>query len=87
MRPIDADAIPWLIEGVADIPVITREEIDAMPTIDAVPVRHGKWKRTPSNWGALFECSECGETATETVMGYPRYIYCPMCGAKMDGEK
>lgn len=38
MRLIDADAIPWFIEGIGEIPVITKEEIDEMPTIDAVPV-------------------------------------------------
>ena len=31
MRLIDADAIPWLVEGVGEIPVITKEEIDQMP--------------------------------------------------------
>lgn len=38
MRPIDADSIPWLVEGVGEIPVITKEEIDQMPTVEAVPV-------------------------------------------------
>ena len=31
MRLIDADSIPWLVEGVGEIPVITKEEIDQMP--------------------------------------------------------
>ena len=30
-RLIDADSIPWLVEGVGEIPVITKEEIDQMP--------------------------------------------------------
>lgn len=38
MRLIDADSIPWLVEGVGDIPVITKEEIDKMPTVDAIPI-------------------------------------------------
>ena len=29
-RLIDADAIPWFVEGVGEIPVITQEEIDEM---------------------------------------------------------
>ena len=37
-RLIDADSIPWFVEGVGEIPVITKEEIDQMPTIDAVPI-------------------------------------------------
>lgn len=31
MRLIDADSIPWDVEGVGEIPVITKEEIDHMP--------------------------------------------------------
>lgn len=33
MRPINADKIPWFIEGVGEIPVVTKDEIDAMPTV------------------------------------------------------
>lgn len=36
-RLIDADSIPWLVEGVGDIPVITKQEIDDMPTVEAIP--------------------------------------------------
>ena len=38
MRPIDADAIPWFVEGVRVIPVVTKEEVDEMPTVEAIPV-------------------------------------------------
>lgn len=38
IRLIDADSIPWFVEGVGDIPVITKEEIDKMPTVDAIPI-------------------------------------------------
>ena len=40
MRLIDADSIPWFVDGVGDIPVITKEEIDKMPTVEAVPVEY-----------------------------------------------
>lgn len=40
MRLIDADVIPWDVEGVGEIPVITREEIDDMPTVEAIPVSY-----------------------------------------------
>lgn len=36
MRLIDADAIPWNVDGVGEIPVITKEEIDRLPTVDAI---------------------------------------------------
>lgn len=38
MRLIDADAIPWDVEGVGEIPVITKDEIDQLPTIEAPTV-------------------------------------------------
>ena len=37
-RLIDKDAIPWQMNGVGDIPVVTREEIEAMPTYDSAPI-------------------------------------------------
>ena len=40
MRLIDAESIPWEVDGVGEIPVITKEEIDDMPTVDAVPVEY-----------------------------------------------
>jgi hypothetical protein len=46
------------------------------PTVDAVEVVHGRWKRRGRKLG---ECSECGEIVLV------RYPYCPNCGAKMDG--
>ena len=37
-RLIDADKIPWDVDGVGTIPVVTKEEIDSMKTVDAEPV-------------------------------------------------
>lgn len=87
-RLIDADSIPWLVEGVGEIPVITKEEIDEMPTVDAVPVRHGKWIKLDMHAHlADHKCTACGqECYVPTCMGEPMYIYCPNCGARMDGE-
>lgn len=48
------------------------------PTIDAQPVKHGKWKRDAS--GEL-NCSNC--------MYVPKWDddkFCANCGAKMDGD-
>ncbi len=59
-------------------------EIDRMPTIDAVPVRHGKWKLIGADKkgrGGIWKCAGrdgCGKT-------YPYQCdYCPHCGAKME---
>ncbi len=61
---------------------IFEEAIRDAPTVDAEPVRHGKWEKTSCKW-VTYECSECGEKTDETIMGLPRYVYCPMCGARM----
>jgi hypothetical protein len=83
-RLIDADAIPWDVEGVGEIPVITKEEIDQMPTVDAVPVRHGKWIR--DEFGA--RCGVCGLYAYRDKFDQPwESPYCPICGARMDERK
>lgn len=39
MRLIDRDAIPWQVDGVGKIPVVTEEEIDEMPEVVAVPIK------------------------------------------------
>ena len=54
------------------------------PTVDAIPVKHGKWlpvfngKDDDSN--PAFDCSECD------AMCRKQHNYCPRCGAKMDLE-
>ena len=59
--------------------------INRLPSVDAVPVRHGKWgTRTVTNASngtyTMNRCSECGLTIID------RYKYCPNCGARMDKE-
>lgn len=52
------------------------------PTVDAVPVVHGRWC-----WQGKFRaCSKCGSYVefTETL-GASFWKFCPFCGAKMDG--
>ena len=56
-----------------------------LPTIEAEPVRHGKWDTFFSDSYKVHEigveCSCCGYRTQE------RTTYCPNCGAKMDGER
>ena len=85
MRLIDADEIIF-DEMVKDFIVVYKHNIDNAPTVDAEPVRHGKWKKTSCKW-VTYACSECGERTDETIMGEPRYVYCPMCGARMDKDE
>ena len=47
--------------------------VDAQPTIDAEPVRHGKWIEYPTADG-MNQCSLCG------VLRFGESNYCPNCG-------
>ncbi len=55
------------------------ERIENFPTIEAEPVKHGKWKKIQS----FARCSECKH---EVNWGSKDFLspYCPNCGAKMD---
>lgn len=95
MRLIDADnLIPMIRYATIDsevgiFPILIgfdaiKKVVDEAPTIDAEPVRHGKWIvdaedcRHQIEW---FKCSQC-DFPTSTA-----YKYCPNCGARMDGER
>lgn len=63
--------------------------LDDAPTVDAVPVRHGRWE-TVEDWDGdeRYKCSVCGDEWFLEV-GNPEFNnmnYCPKCGARMDGE-
>ena len=59
--------------------------VDAMPTVDAVPVRHGRWKKS-GNWGRVYKCDQCGNYLDfdGVNVGRGSANYCPNCGARMD---
>ena len=66
------------------VEVVERLCIDKAPTIDAVPVRHGKWIFNPSDaFEAMFAKPKCSECGFESADGGN---YCPHCGARMDEE-
>ena len=63
--------------------------LECVPDADVAQVVHGVWvqERTVQNpyrgSGTSYHCSVCGRRA-----GYkqvPLYLYCPNCGAEMDG--
>lgn len=65
-----------------------RKIMEEAPAVDAVPVVHARWKSVKagaSNYYPFWDskCSECGYTTAMTQTGW---LYCPHCGAKMDGE-
>ena len=68
--------------GVCTGLVNAMEELDAAPAVDAAPVVHGRWQGV-SPFVDSEECSECRYCIQDEELETP---YCPMCGAKMDGE-
>lgn len=84
MRLIDADelwkAITTQIEEYCDLADLI-EIIEAQATVDAEPVKQGKWINGV--------CNQCGSHAPYWAMAstYYRSNYCPNCGADMGGNK
>ena len=83
MRLIDVDAFKahWNKEyrmlHPKDIFIVA---LSNFPTIEAEPVRHGRWIDTREFCGD-YMCSNC-----DALYGTNKFNYCPHCGAKMDLE-
>ena len=88
MRLIDADKIEW-VQVKADVKaegkefgektyaLILVEHLNEIPSVDAVPVKHGRWIDMDDH----VLCSLCGATHYGADKNY-----CPNCGARMDEE-
>lgn len=103
MRLIDADAlIPTEVHTVVVLKdgreqlesVLYAEQVDDVPTIDAVPVRHGEWEQVEvidydgiSMNDDAVRCNACGHVEQSVYWARTYYHYCPNCGARMDGGK
>ena len=80
-RLIDADALMRDIARYHLSDGKFQHWVEVQPTVDAVPVRHGKWI-TKSTGGEFFDCcSECGYVEWDAPNKY-----CPHCGSRMDEE-
>jgi hypothetical protein len=73
--------------------VVSEEDIENAPSIDAAPVVHGHWINTPpyrasnGNYNKAQECSVChAYFVSSGNTPYSNHKYCCECGAKMDGE-
>ena len=90
-RLIDADVLMEadLNFDTVDDCVMFRVAIDNAPTIEAKPVRHGRWIEEKTGSGLFdyrFRCSKCkGCTPDKAYTIAPDF--CPNCGAKMDGDE
>jgi len=84
MRLIDADELMNFCNNLRD-KTIDANDIARFPTVDAVPVRHGRWVKgelAPDSWQF---CSIC---RFPKAVRRAQWYYCPSCGAKMDeGEE
>ena len=89
VRLIDANALPNYKcqvtatvgdqKGPAEMRFVFWQDIEKAPTIDAVPVVHGRWAFDRPNH---YKCSVCDAMWSGVV----RFMkFCPHCGAKMDG--
>lgn len=104
-RLIDADALTIsvlkkamddaFLNGNADMHRLLIQVIAHQPTVDAEPVRHGKWipcaksglilseqmRREGIRWYG-FKCSACNYVRKGNALREANY--CPNCGARMD---
>ena len=98
MRLIDAEKL-WLTTEYVDgkeHKYYEQFEVDDAPTIDAEPIRHGRWIKMSDADGHYYACSECGEELYREwsfdrqfdifpkKKSIDKTQFCPHCGAKMD---
>ena len=57
-------------------------ELEKVPTVDVVPVKHGHWVKEKPDVLIHWHCSVCKNCY---YLEEPNANYCPNCGAKMDG--
>lgn len=93
MRLIDADEAIINFGFEWDDISPTRDEfvefIKKQPTIEAEPVKHGRWIGAPLCGNDNCRCSECGSwhNIHANLRGEIMQKYCPNCGAKMGSEE
>lgn len=86
-RLIDADELPITSVGICDAmgnnygcaDVVFADDVKNAPTVDAEPVRRGKWVEFGNDIHHCLECSKCGYLQS---IYNKRPKYCPNCGAK-----
>lgn len=53
--------------------------INAIPTVEVEPIKHGRWIGKPIAGYSTVRCSACGNVFSENN---GKWNYCPDCGAK-----
>lgn len=91
MRMIDADKLrtelfdaDWLTDN--DEHMVERI-IESQPTVDAEPVRHGRWDDSGryrfKDGSVAVRCTACGCVLNKDEYIKYAWVYYPICGAKM----
>ena len=92
IRKADVLNLPQSIERNLRGEIVERsidvKAIEALPSADVAPVRHGRWLPIVS-YNNTYKCSECGRLLVDITDGLKmvakHYPYCH-CGAKMDAQ-
>ena len=78
-----------ILRGAFDALTKAKLTLDAIPTIDAEPVRHGRWDVEIDTGAEMYVCSSCKcrmiKKDYDRATGINAKSFCPYCGAKMDG--
>lgn len=76
-------------EAIKKVEAVTGKELSALhrkiTTIEAEPVKHGRWELRHVGHGHYWECSNCHTNPCIYVTKDTNY--CPNCGCKMDLEE
>lgn len=72
----------WCNDAEIDILDAIIEDISRMPTVEAKPIIHAKWKFD----GDCYRCSNCG-AALEEDYKWHNHNFCYNCGVRMDGNE
>jgi len=97
MRLIDADKLLRdTVYNTMRAPYITKRDVEEAPTVDAEPVRHGRWieAQIPANTtghGGVGQDKKKGWLCSNCRCAFDAKLlwcdhYCPNCGAEMDGD-
>ena len=63
----------------------TKGMLKTLPTVDAVPVKHGRWIDIDSEmYTWKIRCSNCGHERSMMSTGQLYPMYCENCGTRMD---
>ena len=82
MRLIDADNLK--IPNDAPYKASVKRVVAQQPTVEAIPVVHGKWENVgDSEEDLCFRCSNCKEEFSCEIDMNTFANFCPNCGADM----